>query len=153
MKVDSASGAALRSDNTAVVVDVNNADTGVKFNSGGASSSVIRNYVDNFLIKSDVSGKGSFSMTALGKTNRNIKAYTSISENLTLTRDNTNSIAIISSSAVTSVQLSTSFEDGEILELYSNQAQNVNVGGLVTLSPSKKYAKLIYKNSGWVQLI
>lgn len=153
MKVDSASGAALRSDNTAVVVDVNNADTGVKFNSGGASSSVIRNYVDNFLIKSDVFGKGSFSMTALGKTNRNIKAYTSISENLTLTRDNTNSIAIISSSAVTSVQLSTSFEDGEILELYSNQAQNVNVGGLVTLSPSKKYAKLIYKNSGWVQLI
>lgn len=153
MKVDSANGAALRSDNTGVAVDINNADTGVKFNSGGASSSVIRNYVDNFLIKSDVSGKGSFSMTALGKTNRNIKTYTNISANMTLTRDNTTSIAIISSSAVTSVQLSTSFEDGEILELYSNQAQNVNVGSLVTLSPSKKYTKLLYAGSVWVQLI
>lgn len=153
MKVDSANGAALRSDSTGVAVDINNADTGVNFNSGGASSSVIRNYVDNFLIKSDVSGKGSFSMTALGKTNRNIKAYTNISENLTLTRDNTNSIAIISSSAVTSVQLSTSFEDGEILELYSNQAQNVNVGGLITLSPSKKYTKLLYVGSAWIVLI
>ena len=153
MKVDSANGAALRSDNTGVAVDINNADTGVKFNSGGASSSVIRNYVDNFLIKSDVLGKGSFSMTALGETNRNIKTYTNISENITLTRDNTTSIAIISSSAVTSVQLSASFEDGEILEFYSNQSQNVDVGGLVTLSPSKKYTKLLYAGSAWIVLI
>ena len=152
VKVESAQEASLRSDNTVIAVDVNNADTGLRFNSGSVNSSVIRNYADNYLVKSVVVGKGEFTMTALGKTNRNIKAYTNVAQNITLSRDNTNSIVIVSSPSVTSIQLSTSFEDGEILEFYSNQSQNVDIGGITTLGPSKKYAKIIHIGSSWIVL-
>ncbi|ENX49093.1 hypothetical protein F943_01486 [Acinetobacter ursingii NIPH 706] len=140
---------------------VNTSRIGISCESNSSpNTTIIKNTSsDGNLIESSVNGFGTFKLSMLGQANRTMTVVTTISSSPTsaLTRDSATGMLLINGST-TNVNLSASFNQGEIIEVKSLLATNVTINDaagntLATLNTSaKSYARLMFNSGAWYSL-
>ena len=150
---------AFNATNVNVGLDVNGgSDTGINFNGTNGNAKAVSTQTNSgYLLHSEISGLGTYTVSSTGQANRTRKVVTSINSDTTLSRDNSTNMIVVNGS-VANISLSLAFQDGEIIEIKSTLSSDVLVkdqGGttIATLNTTaKSYGRFLLTNGNWVTL-
>lgn len=150
---------AVVASNVSVGIDVSGgSDTGLQFNGTNTNAKAVATQTNSgYLLHSEISGLGTYTVSSTGQANRTRKVVTSINSDTTLSRDNSTNMIVVNGS-VAKISLSLAFQDGEIIEIKSTLSSDVLVkdqGGttIATLNTTaKSYGRFLLTNGNWVTL-